>query len=90
VAVCPHFGDTSLAVKIAISIPDDVLRAAEATARRTGKPRSQIFAEAIRLYLRVHDENRITERLNEVYGSIASNLDPVLARMQSASMREDW
>jgi metal-responsive CopG/Arc/MetJ family transcriptional regulator len=77
-------------VKIAISIPDDVLRAADATARRTGKSRSQIFAEAMRLYLRVHDEDGITQRLNEVYGSIASNLDPVLARIQSASMPEDW
>ena len=52
--------------------------------------RSQLFAEAMRLFLRVHGENGITERLNEVYGDTDSSLDPVLARMQSTSIREDW
>lgn len=77
-------------MKTAISIPDDVFRAAEATARRTGMSRSQLFTEAMRLFLRMHGEKGVTELLNQVYGNVDSKLDPGLSRMQSASIREDW
>jgi metal-responsive CopG/Arc/MetJ family transcriptional regulator len=77
-------------MKTAISIPDDVFRAAEATARRIGMSRSQLFAEAMRLFLKTHGEKGVTERLNQVYGNVDSKLDPRLSRMQSASTREDW
>ena len=77
-------------MKTAISIPDDVFRAAEATARRRGMSRSQLFTEAVRLFLEMRGEQRVTERLNDVYAGRDSKLDPVLSRLQSAALREDW
>jgi len=77
-------------MKTAVSIPDDVFRAAEATARRNRMSRSRLFTEALRMFLEVHGERGVTERLDQVYERASSNLDPVLARMQWASLPEDW
>ena len=52
-------------MKTAISIPDPVFEAAEELARRLGKSRSQVYAEALRQYLERHDH--ITRRLNEAF-----------------------
>jgi len=76
-------------MKTAISIPDDVFEAAEAAARRTGMSRSQLFVEAVRLFLKTHGDRGVTERLNEVHGAAASTVDPVLLRMQLASTASD-
>ena len=79
-------------VKTAVSIPDDVFAAAEAAARRSGMSRSQIFAEALRLFLKKHGKKGVTERLDAVYGESESKVDPVLSAMQSASTltRKSW
>ena len=74
-------------MKTAISIPDDVFAAAEATARRTGMSRSQLYVEAVKLFLRKHGERGVTERLDEVYGKAEAKVDPVLSAMQIATMR---
>lgn len=76
-------------MKTAISIPDDVFQAAEAAARRTGKSRSQFYVEAVRLFLKAQGATGVTERLNEVYRDAESAVDPVLLRMQSASIGGD-
>jgi len=73
-------------MKTAISIPDDVFEAAEAAARRTGMSRSQLFVEAVRLFLKLRGARGVTEQLNEVYANAESAVDPVLLRMQSASV----
>lgn len=79
-------------MKTAISIPDDVFAAAEAAAERTGMSRSELFVEAVRLYLRLQGERGVTERLDRVYGTVESKVDPVLSAMQIASTiaRETW
>ena len=74
-------------MKTAISMPDDVFAAVEAAARRTGMSRSQLFVEAVKLFLRKHGDRGVTERLDEVYGKIESKADPVLSAMQLATMR---
>ena len=79
-------------MKTAISIPDDVFAAADAAARRTGMSRSQLFVEAVKLFLRKHGDRGVTERLDEVYGTTESKVDPVLSAMQIATMRarDSW
>jgi len=79
-------------MKTAISIPDDVFAAAEAAARRTGMSRSQLFVEAVKLFLRKQGDRGVTERLDEVYGRAESKLDPALSAMQTATIRarNDW
>ena len=74
-------------MKTAISIPDDVFAAAEATARRTGMSRSQLYVEAVKLFLRKHGERGVTERLDEVYGKAEAKVDDALSKMQIATIR---
>ena len=76
-------------MKTAVSIPDELFESAEALARRLGMTRSELYAKALRDYLREHRGDGITERLDEVYGAEESGLDPVVARIQGRSLPED-
>jgi metal-responsive CopG/Arc/MetJ family transcriptional regulator len=53
-------------MKTAISLPDDVYRAAERHAKRTRKSRSQLYAEAMVEYLARHAPDEATEDMNRV------------------------
>ena len=62
-------------------------------AKRLGKSRSQLCAEALRQYLEGHRDQDITRRLNEVFDAEPelAELDPVLKEMQYRSLpQEDW
>jgi len=54
-------------MKTAISIPDDLFKQAEQTARRLGIPRSQLFAKALQEFIQSHSRENITEKLNKIY-----------------------
>lgn len=56
-------------MKTAVSLPDDVYARAERAARRLGRTRSALYAEALREYLDRHqlEQNRVTALLDEVY-----------------------
>ena len=78
-------------MKTAVSLPDDLFRLAEATARKLKISRSQLYATAIAEFLAKHRSNQITTRLNKVYAKEQSTLDPVLGTAQMRSLeREDW
>lgn len=79
-------------MKTAISIPDDLFRAAERAAKRLGLSRSELYRRALGAYLERHSDKLVTEALNEVYGeNSAETLDPALERMQRASLPdEEW
>ena len=51
-------------MKTAISLPNDVFEAAEATAKQLGLSRSELYTRAIRAYLEAHGTDRLTEKLN--------------------------
>ncbi len=76
-------------MKTAVSIPDELFESAEGLARRLGMTRSELYAKALRDYLREHRGEGITERLDEVYGAEESALDPVVAKLQGRSLPED-
>jgi metal-responsive CopG/Arc/MetJ family transcriptional regulator len=57
-------------MKTAISLPDRVFRDAERQARRTGKSRSQLYAEALSEYLARHAPDEVTEDMNEVIAQL--------------------
>ena len=79
-------------MKTAVSIPDELFESAEGLARRLGMSRSELYAKALRDYLREHRGEGITERLDEVYGAEegeASGLDPAVARLQERSLTQD-
>ena len=76
-------------MKIAVSIPDDVFHAAEELARRERCSRSSLYARALRRLLAEGQDDEITERLNEVYRTESSELDPVLQALQARALASD-
>ncbi len=56
-------------MKTAVSLPDDVYARAERAARRLGRTRSALYAEALREYLDRHEQEQlsVTAFLDEVY-----------------------
>ena len=81
-------------MKTAVSIPDNVYTSAEKLARRLGKSRSQLYAQALSNYLSKHQKEGITTKLNEVYfnnNNDDSKVDPLLISLQTQSLsKEDW
>jgi metal-responsive CopG/Arc/MetJ family transcriptional regulator len=72
-------------MKTAISIPDPLYKSAEKLAHRLGKSRSEIYAKAIQNYVERHQDDDVTAKLDVVYSSEASELDPILANLQTQS-----
>lgn len=69
-------------MKIAISVPDDLFRKAEAAARRFRLSRSELYSTAIAQFLKIHSDSAVTERLNEIYARDAAKLDEKWLRVQ--------
>ena len=66
-----------MGMKTAISLPDRVYREAERYARRTGKSRSQLYAEALAEYLARHAPDDVTDAMNTVADQLDGGLrDP--------------
>jgi metal-responsive CopG/Arc/MetJ family transcriptional regulator len=78
-------------MKTAISIPDPLFNAAEEAARRLDISRSELYARALQEFLAERRDEDITQRLNEVYTEEPAQIDPLLAKMQFASLPpEKW
>lgn len=80
-------------MKTAVSIPDPLFEAAEALARRLGKSRSELFAEALRAYVGRHSDEAVTRQINEIVDADpeAAKLDPVLDALQRETLRKvEW
>ncbi|WP_459867178.1 hypothetical protein [Endothiovibrio diazotrophicus] len=78
-------------MKTAISIPDPLFQAAEEFAHARGLTRSQLYARAMSEYLEGHRDDRVTERLDYVYGAAGadSSVEPELEEMQRRSIPQD-
>lgn len=84
-------------MKTAVSIPDDLFRLAEAEIRRRRLSRSALYAEALRDHLSRGEGDRITAKLDQVYGAATGNdaateyaVDPVLAALQDHAPLDEW
>jgi antitoxin MazE6 len=78
-------------MKTAISIPDELHRSADLAAKRMGLSRSELYRRALIAFLAMTDEMLITKALDEVYKDEPARIDPVLARLQDASLPcEEW
>jgi hypothetical protein len=75
-------------MKTAISLPDALYADAENTARDLGIPRSQLFARALEEYISHHRTERITERLDQVYGGAGDSGTELLAPANLEAQRE--
>ena len=76
-------------MKIAVSIPDDVFRAAEELAAQERCSRSSLYTRALRQLLADVQTDGVTERLNDVYSTESSALDPVLRIAQAHALSRD-
>jgi len=78
-------------LKTAISLPDQIFEEAEVLAQKLGISRSELYTEALKVYLRRYNRERILSKLNEVYSQESSDLDTVMTTMQLLSLpQEDW
>ena len=79
-------------MKTAISLPDRVFKQAQHHARRTGKTRSRLYAEAVAEYLLRHAPDEITERMNEVCAANDSAAEADFARTAARKIleKEKW
>jgi metal-responsive CopG/Arc/MetJ family transcriptional regulator len=87
-AVIPKYDN---GMKTAISLPDDLFETADALAERLGVSRSRLYADAVAEYLAKHRDDKITQRLNAVYGEEDGSLAANLRRAQARSLKaEEW
>ncbi len=63
----------TLAVKIAVSVPDALHARAEEFAARLGLKRSQLYARAVEEFLLAHDEDAVTAALDALAGEATSS-----------------
>lgn len=79
-------------MKTAISIPDPLFEAAEQLAKRLGKSRSQLYAEALQAYLDRRSDQWITDRLNEIFEAEPelAEMDPAYKALQYRSLPKEW
>jgi metal-responsive CopG/Arc/MetJ family transcriptional regulator len=76
-------------MRIAISVPDSVFWAAEHIAKQLGMSRSQLYSEALKAYLRDHSADEITKRLDAIYSTRCSRLDPALEALSMEALRRE-
>jgi hypothetical protein len=55
-------------MKTAISVDDDLVKAADGATRKMGVSRSHLFSIALKKFLRDRRNDEMLERLNRVYG----------------------
>ncbi len=78
-------------MKTAISLPDDLFAAADALADRLGVSRSKLFATAVAEYIAKHQGRRVTAKLDALYATEESTVDPALGAAQARAVRrEAW
>ncbi|MFN8491736.1 MAG: hypothetical protein U0350_29320 [Caldilineaceae bacterium] len=78
-------------MKTAISISDSLFTMAELLAKQMKISRSELYARALAEFIKAHQDELITERLNEIYASEDSSVDPVLWQMQILALpKEEW
>lgn len=76
-------------MKVAISLPDPVFKAAERLAEEMRVSRSQLYAQALTCYLDSHGAAAVTAKLNDVYGRAASHVEPGLTAAQLAGVEDE-
>lgn len=78
-------------MKMDISIPNPIYEASEQLAQRLGISLSELYTAALTAYVTAHQRGEVTEALNRVYETESSTIEPVLVKIQLASVGgEAW
>jgi len=78
-------------MKTSVSLPDELFRQAERTAKKLRISRSKLYVTALSEYLERYRDKSVTERLNKLYSKHDSKLDPVweMAMLETLN-KERW
>ena len=74
-------------MKVAISIPDALLKEAEAAAKALGISRSKLIQTALEAFLQRRREEKVTAALNRSYARHPPEVDPFLLE---GMKRTEW
>lgn len=78
-------------MKIAISLPDPLFKAAAAEAKKLGVSRSKLHQLALEQFLVRLKSSEITRRLNESYTKAPEPVDPFVQALAEETMRRtEW
>ncbi len=78
-------------MKVAVSIPEPIFKAAEREAKLRKWSRSRLYAEALRALLRKQEADQVREKLNEVYRTEDSRIPEHEERAQFENLEpEEW
>jgi antitoxin MazE6 len=78
-------------MKTAISLPDELFKEAEKFAKKQKLSRSELYAEALRDYLKRRNGEWITEAINKVLEETTNDIDPSLVQAQIRAVgKEKW
>ncbi len=76
-------------MKTEISVPNPIHEAAERLAKELGMSLSEFYAAALAAYVAAYQNGDITKRLDEVYATEDSTLEPEVVAIQIASIGEE-
>lgn len=81
-------------MKTAISLDDQTFYAAEAFAQQAGMSRSELYATALREYLRAKEQQAMTEAYNRVHDALDGESEAETAQVIAAGKRtlgrQEW
>ena len=84
-----------VAMKTAVSLPEDLFRKADEVAGELRIPRSRLFAIALEQFLVNHRQQAVTERLNAVYADRPARqtrdaMDAGLESLRNLTRDDSW
>ena len=78
-------------MKTAISIPEEIFISADQLAKRLHMSRSELYTRAIKQYIAECRHVGVKEKLDQVYASEDSSIDPAIVNSQAISIpMEEW
>ena len=76
-------------MKTAVSVPDELFAEGERLAAQLGIARSQLYARALQEYVQRHGSDNVTARLDAVYSTEESDIDPMISELQEAALADE-
>jgi metal-responsive CopG/Arc/MetJ family transcriptional regulator len=78
-------------MKTTVSIPNDLFESTQRLARQMSRSRSRLFSDALREYVALRSEERITEQMNQALDKIGNVLNPFLATASRRRLEQtEW
>lgn len=78
-------------MKVDISVPNPIFEAAQQLAQKLDMSLSELYTAALVAYVAAYQDEDVTEKLDEIYESEPSTLEPELVTLQVASIGgESW